>query len=349
MARMRTIKLEFYTDEKICRLSHSERLLFIGMLNFADDNGVGQADPTLLRVAVFPKDKPPDPFTSAIDLEITTNGAFREDSGVTSGVTKSASGVTKSALRTLKSLKKDQEGFSHAPVVTDEMVSQWMIFLAKLQLVRLFRHKDKVLYHVVNWNKHQKIEHPGKFRFPTPESLSRPRDSRENGHATLTAGRSETLTPEDDVIRGRCDLIRGESRGERSAGDTSPAEETSSQGTATTDLDLGRDVIAWMEAVANGQRFRKHWPHKGKASRGPTDNMRDALREKERTIGAENFRQAWVDFLLGDECTARWPYRKFMDTALDRRMEELVDAQVQERHAAEVAQEAEERNLGLPG
>jgi hypothetical protein len=39
MARIRTIKPEFWTDEKIVECSFEARLMFIGMFNFADDKG----------------------------------------------------------------------------------------------------------------------------------------------------------------------------------------------------------------------------------------------------------------------------------------------------------------------
>jgi hypothetical protein len=39
MARIRTIKPEFWTDEKVVECSFEARLMFIGMFNFADDKG----------------------------------------------------------------------------------------------------------------------------------------------------------------------------------------------------------------------------------------------------------------------------------------------------------------------
>ena len=56
MPRIRTIKPEFWTDKKILRLSRDARLLFIGLWNFADDNGVIEADPLQLKVRIFPAD-----------------------------------------------------------------------------------------------------------------------------------------------------------------------------------------------------------------------------------------------------------------------------------------------------
>lgn len=56
MARNRTIKVSFWSDAKIGKLKPIERLLFIGLWNFADDCGVISADPVMIRNNVFPYD-----------------------------------------------------------------------------------------------------------------------------------------------------------------------------------------------------------------------------------------------------------------------------------------------------
>lgn len=56
MARIRTIKPELWTDERLTECSLSARLLFIGMLNFADDNGNMRHSPKRLKMQVFPAD-----------------------------------------------------------------------------------------------------------------------------------------------------------------------------------------------------------------------------------------------------------------------------------------------------
>lgn len=58
MARIRTIKPEFWTDSKTGTLSSDAKCLFLGMLNHADDNGVLGNDCEELRVKVFPYSKP---------------------------------------------------------------------------------------------------------------------------------------------------------------------------------------------------------------------------------------------------------------------------------------------------
>ena len=54
MARIRTIKPEFWEDEKLAKLPVHARLLFIGTWNFADDNGALLANPVLMKSYIFP-------------------------------------------------------------------------------------------------------------------------------------------------------------------------------------------------------------------------------------------------------------------------------------------------------
>ncbi|WP_133140242.1 hypothetical protein [Legionella genomosp. 1] len=56
MSRIRTIKPEFWTSEQILSCSLNARLLFIGMWNFCDDNGVHTASYVRLKTEVFPAD-----------------------------------------------------------------------------------------------------------------------------------------------------------------------------------------------------------------------------------------------------------------------------------------------------
>ena len=56
MARIRSIKPEFWTSLDVARLSRDARLLFIGLWNHVDDAGRAVADPRLVKSAVFPLD-----------------------------------------------------------------------------------------------------------------------------------------------------------------------------------------------------------------------------------------------------------------------------------------------------
>jgi len=52
--RIRTVKPEIWTSPKFLRLSLRARLLFLALLNYADDEGRGLSDPALIRGALFP-------------------------------------------------------------------------------------------------------------------------------------------------------------------------------------------------------------------------------------------------------------------------------------------------------
>lgn len=56
MARIRTIKPEFWTDEKVVELSAFARLLFIGIWNFCDDDGRMVYSPKRIKMQIFPSD-----------------------------------------------------------------------------------------------------------------------------------------------------------------------------------------------------------------------------------------------------------------------------------------------------
>ncbi|NMM06017.1 hypothetical protein [Polaromonas sp.] len=57
MARIRTVKPEIWTDEKFTECSLGARLLFIGMLNYADDNGNQANSAKRLKMQIFPGDE----------------------------------------------------------------------------------------------------------------------------------------------------------------------------------------------------------------------------------------------------------------------------------------------------
>ena len=56
MARIRTIKPEFWTDESIIECSTNARLLFIGMWNFADDEGNIEGAQKSIKARISPAD-----------------------------------------------------------------------------------------------------------------------------------------------------------------------------------------------------------------------------------------------------------------------------------------------------
>jgi len=56
MPRSRMVKPEFWTDEKTGMLEPVEKCLLLGMLNYADDEGLIKANPLYLKSVIFPYD-----------------------------------------------------------------------------------------------------------------------------------------------------------------------------------------------------------------------------------------------------------------------------------------------------
>lgn len=56
MARIRTIKPEFWTNERVMECSKTARLMFIGMWNFADDLGRLPLSAKTIKAQIFPSD-----------------------------------------------------------------------------------------------------------------------------------------------------------------------------------------------------------------------------------------------------------------------------------------------------
>lgn len=56
--RIRTVKPELWQDERFVEVSYAARLLYIGLITQADDEGRQSANPSLLRARVFPFDAP---------------------------------------------------------------------------------------------------------------------------------------------------------------------------------------------------------------------------------------------------------------------------------------------------
>ena len=78
--RIRTIKPEFYRSADIADLSIEDRLLFIGIWSYVDDNGVGRDEEDLIVIDLFPKDYFRDP--AATLARVTTGLARLADAGL---------------------------------------------------------------------------------------------------------------------------------------------------------------------------------------------------------------------------------------------------------------------------
>lgn len=74
MARIRSIKPEFWASPQIMALTHSARLLFIGSWNWCDDAGNHPYDPMRLKAQVFPGDDVASESVRGMLQELSTNG-----------------------------------------------------------------------------------------------------------------------------------------------------------------------------------------------------------------------------------------------------------------------------------
>lgn len=78
MARIRTIKPEFWVSPQIVECSTNARLLFIGLWNFCDDQGVHEVSPRQLKMEVFPGDDISADEVSRLIGELVLHGLVRE-------------------------------------------------------------------------------------------------------------------------------------------------------------------------------------------------------------------------------------------------------------------------------
>lgn len=78
MARIRTIKPEFWSSEQVMELSFPARLAFIGLWNFCDDRGVHTASAKRLKAEVFPSDEITTDVVSGLVAEMIHHGLVGE-------------------------------------------------------------------------------------------------------------------------------------------------------------------------------------------------------------------------------------------------------------------------------
>jgi hypothetical protein len=70
--RIRSVKPEFWRSPDTAELDMFARLLFIGLWNYVDDNGVGEDDVSLIRSDLFPRE------TNVEELSAKIHGALTE-------------------------------------------------------------------------------------------------------------------------------------------------------------------------------------------------------------------------------------------------------------------------------
>jgi len=74
MPRIRTVKPEFFDDEKLATVSRDARLTFIGLLIYSDDYGVVKGNSRWLKARIFPYDDIPLEMFEGWLLELTDLG-----------------------------------------------------------------------------------------------------------------------------------------------------------------------------------------------------------------------------------------------------------------------------------
>lgn len=77
MARIRSIKPDFWTSEQVMECSTNVRLLFIGLWNFCDDTGRHPVAPKKLKALIFPADDFSVEDVSRMLDELSTNGLIQ--------------------------------------------------------------------------------------------------------------------------------------------------------------------------------------------------------------------------------------------------------------------------------
>jgi hypothetical protein len=78
MARIRSIKPEFFTSEQVAECSTTARLLFVGMWCFCDDQGIHPASIARLKMEVFPADPLTKEQIAGLVEELIHAGLLRE-------------------------------------------------------------------------------------------------------------------------------------------------------------------------------------------------------------------------------------------------------------------------------
>lgn len=78
MARIRTIKPEFWASEQVMELSVAARLAFIGLWNFSDDRGVHTASAKRLKAELFPSDDVTSEGVATLMVELIQNDLVGE-------------------------------------------------------------------------------------------------------------------------------------------------------------------------------------------------------------------------------------------------------------------------------
>ena len=172
MARIRTIKPEFWHDKRVASWPYFTRLLFIGLWSAADDFGRGSAEPARIAAELFPYDLSRDP---------------RE---------------------------------------TLARVSEALATLSDEGRIVVYEVEDETYFEVANWEKHQRVDKPGKSKIPSvSDGFARPsRDSRESvaRPSRLEQGTGNREMEEQEAIASSTEIAADAATPRTSPDDGSP-------------------------------------------------------------------------------------------------------------------------------
>lgn len=133
--RIRSIKPEFWRSDDIAGLSIEDRLLFVGLWSYVDDNGVGRDQVALIVADLFAHDMEEDP----------------------------------------------RETFAR--------VSRGLASLSDTGLIHRYEAGKHKLLEIVSWADHQRIDRPGKARYPRSSADSRhPREDASSPRVNVDPG-----------------------------------------------------------------------------------------------------------------------------------------------------------------
>ena len=212
--RIRSIRPEFWTSLDITKHDYFDRLLFIGLWSYVDDNGVGLDRVPVIIGELFPDDMSRDP-----------RDTFAR---VADGLQRLADGG---------------------------------------QITR-YTHDGRDLIYVPAWDTHQRVDRPGKSRYPRPTS-----GNTTDRESVATPSREDRDTPSTgEGEKGR----RGE--GEKGRGDARASARSTPRGARIPDGFPTPDLTDWarterpdLDADAVATDFRDYWVAQPGAKARKTD------------------------------------------------------------------------------
>jgi hypothetical protein len=135
MARIRSVKPEFFTSETIASLPLSARLTFIGLWTYVDDNGVGLDNEMLITAAIWPLE---DDHAGTLARTCDDLKTLAE----------------KGIITRYESSRSPREALAKPSRKAPQNAKP---------------PSRKRLLHIDSWSEHQKVDHPRHPRYPVPD------------------------------------------------------------------------------------------------------------------------------------------------------------------------------------